>query len=627
MLDIRRPGVSCRGGCPRPSSVFPVLGLTGGALWSVVGAALMVPVASTLALAQAGPAATDRAKAPAVDRAATRAAATERAATKAAGTLSTYSCRVTEKGTGKPVVGATVMLTRFVFPDPATGDQRILQKTTHPTDADGRFRFTITPEQMAEPVLAVALRVEHPDYPPEDHYEYDFPRIRRHSGPGGSPPIAVEMSPGRPITGVVVTPDGRPASGVAVEASSFSSPESSAGDLVMTSRAATRTDGGGRFRLVVVTPGEVYLTLSPDRFAASVRKLDEGRRGDLGRFVLREGIVLKGKVVDAEGRPMAGVFVNAAGFAKEPAKDEILDEAAWGDQLGSLSQSAVTDARGEFATAPLPSGVYRILPVDRDRDALDGGTYRPLPAPFTWKRVTLKDGDTPPPVEIRAMPSVIVAARIRDNAGLPEKGGPFFLVGFLDPEGNGKSRGGPLEIPAVGKDTGRSWTGRARPGADGRIVVRVPRGLRSALLPLSDWSDVDHAPRYRIGGGGSWRRGPGVWLESVDRDIKDIEVVVYRSPTIFVRVVARDGSKIQRAQVTAGYADVGGPGADPTGLTDGPLEGAFREETDGRFRSLRLLPDEGVTVTASADGYRPRSETLKLAEGASKDLELVLDRR
>jgi hypothetical protein len=41
---------------------------------------------------------------------------------------------------------------------------------------------------------------------------------------------------------------------------------------------------------------------------------------------------------------------------------------------------------------------------------------------------------------------------------------------------------------------------------------------------------------------------------------------------------------------------------------------------------LEPAVDEPVTITALADGYQPRSETLKLPEGATKALVLVLEK-
>jgi hypothetical protein len=605
-----------------------------GGRWSLASAAAMVLAASAVALAQARPATTGDERVGPAGRAIAPAAAT-----KAAGDPARYTGRVIAKGTGRPVAGATVTVTRFVFPEPATGGKRILQTTRHPTDTSGRFQFTTTPEQMAEPDLAVLLRVEHPDYPPEDQFEYDFRLVRRDDGQGDRALSDIELSPGRPVTGVVVTPEGRPATGVVVRASSFFAPETRPGGLVIASNSETRTDGEGRFRLVVVTPGEVHLTLSPDEYAIEVRKLEEGRRGDLGRFILRPGIALRGKVVDAEGGPLAGVIVNAAGFRKEPGKDDILDESTWDNMLGSASRTAVADERGEFAFAPLPPGVYRVLPVDRDRDPLDGGQFRPVPVPFAWRKVTLNDGETPAPIEIRALPSVVVEARIRDSGGRPKAGFSIALSGSPDLDPRKKRQPDPLGLPEViGDAGGPEWRGQAWSDANGRIAVRAPRGLQSATLMLSAFEG--YAERFQIGKSAPLRRGPMAVLGSLDRDVRDIEVVAYQSPTLVVRAVAADGSRINEAKVEAAYgqprppdADAAAPDADAAGFDIQNLAESeflnlmFVPEDDGRFRSMGLLPDEVVTVTASADGYRPRSQTLKLAEGAVKELELILDKK
>ena len=50
----------------------------------------------------------------------------------------------------------------------------------------------------------------------------------------------------------------------------------------------------------------------------------------------------------------------------------------------------------------------------------------------------------------------------------------------------------------------------------------------------------------------------------------------------------------------------------------------FEEQEDGRFRSEQMLPDEEVTVTAHATGYKDATTKVKLAEGTTKDVEIVL---
>jgi hypothetical protein len=52
---------------------------------------------------------------------------------------------------------------------------------------------------------------------------------------------------------------------------------------------------------------------------------------------------------------------------------------------------------------------------------------------------------------------------------------------------------------------------------------------------------------------------------------------------------------------------------------------SFEEQEDGRFRSSQMFPDEEVTVSAHAEGYASKSEKVKLEEGTTKEIEIVLD--
>ena len=54
---------------------------------------------------------------------------------------------------------------------------------------------------------------------------------------------------------------------------------------------------------------------------------------------------------------------------------------------------------------------------------------------------------------------------------------------------------------------------------------------------------------------------------------------------------------------------------------------SFARQDDGRWRSSQLLPDEEFTVTVDAPGYEPKSEKLKLSEGAVKELEVRLKKK
>lgn len=67
-------------------------------------------------------------------------------------------------------------------------------------------------------------------------------------------------------------------------------------------------------------------------------------------------------------------------------------------------------------------------------------------------------------------------------------------------------------------------------------------------------------------------------------------------------------------------------GAGVAPVTDNGVQGdvSFDKQDDGRWRSSQLLPDEEFTLTLDAEGYRPKSEKLTLAEGAVKEIEWKL---
>src|SRR5581483_11153432 len=119
----------------------------------------------------------------------------------------------------------------------------------------------------------------------------------------------VDMRAAKEISGVVETPEGKPAAGVKVLA--YSNTDTPQG-FEYGSFTDTKTDANGRFRLWLTTPGPAVFWILPQEFAPSTHVLqDSNKRGDLGRFTLQPGLTIKGKVLDTQGKPVAGVFVEA----------------------------------------------------------------------------------------------------------------------------------------------------------------------------------------------------------------------------------------------------------------------------------------------------------------------------
>jgi len=52
----------------------------------------------------------------------------------------------------------------------------------------------------------------------------------------------------------------------------------------------------------------------------------------------------------------------------------------------------------------------------------------------------------------------------------------------------------------------------------------------------------------------------------------------------------------------------------------------MEKQEDGRWRSSQLLPDEEITVTINAEGYKPYTEKLKLGEGITKEIKGELEK-
>ena len=129
-----------------------------------------------------------------------------------------------------------------------------------------------------------------------------------------------------------------------------------------------------------------------------------------------------------------------------------------------IRRAAETDADGRFTFAPLPPGEYQVKPSETnfDGDRKIQWTHRPLPEVFAPTKLTIKEGETPAPLEIRALPSVVIEGRWVNSKGQPG-GGWSPLVG--------------------GKIDGSSWIAQAHVDAQGRFSAKVPHGLEEASSP------------------------------------------------------------------------------------------------------------------------------------------------
>jgi beta-lactamase regulating signal transducer with metallopeptidase domain len=516
----------------------------------------------------------------------------------ASGKSYSYTGRVFDKDTNKPIEGATVTVRRSIYGDHI--GMKIVQETKHKTNAEGKYSFTIPPEQAAERYLYIETEAEAPGYAPRSPEGYGFSMIVKNEKMGSRPWFEnLEMHPAKEIFGLVETPDGKPAAGIRVIA--YSNVDKRDG-FEYGSFAHSKTDASGRFRLWLITPGPAVFWILPKDYAPSTHLLpDSNKRGDLGRFTLQPGLVLKGKVLDTHGKPVAGVYVVAD---KRSGVEGLNLPVA--DQVRRV---AVSNDKGEFTMDPLPPGKFGVTPEefgwDPARDEWRSRPpERPVPGVFLRKPLTLKAGEQPEPLEIRAVPHVVIEAQYYNSKGKPTRGHAGHLFGQMD---------------------NAPWFGQCKMDGNGKMTILVPHGLTQARLGLS--TNEHGALRWRLKKGDPLSAKREIDFGTLDDDVKGIEIIHYVAPILIVDARDKDGKQIKdfRAKVT--YLS-GVRKREPGTRFRNDVQGDVYQEKqeDGRWRTEQMLPDEEVEVTVSAKGYKSYSEKLKLPEGTTKELSPVLEK-
>jgi beta-lactamase regulating signal transducer with metallopeptidase domain/protocatechuate 3,4-dioxygenase beta subunit len=519
---------------------------------------------------------------------------------KQSGETLNYRGTVKDKDTGKGIAGATVVVRRSLS---KSDGNRVLQETRHTTDAQGTYSFTIPPEQVAERYLYIELDVEHPSYATRAGFGYSLSMIRKNEKLNERPFFeTIEMRPAEPITGRVETPAGEPAAGVELLAYSRTD-KLTQGHFEYGSFARATTDADGKFRLPITTPGKGVYWVLPKTYAPQMHVLADGQRGDVGTITLHEGAAVTGRAFDVQGKPLAGLYVEARRDRNSGPDSEVLGQLMVSD---AITRTAETDADGRFTLDPLPPGSYRVMPTDFKRASSRSAGYirRALPGVFTPMKLTIELGEVPQPLEVRASPHVVIEGNWLDSKGQPKGGWGSSVFGKFD---------------------GSFWHEMTRPDNQGKFTLKVPHGLEDVQL---DISTNEHASsRHRIGKDGPLVAGRTVKLGTLDHDVKGIEIVRYVAPIIILNATTQSGQQIKGFKATVEYSETTGPDFDKrVHVVGGEKTTAIQDEQyDGRFRTSQLLPDSEVNVTVSADGFATASRKLSLPEGKIEEVTFVLE--
>lgn len=506
----------------------------------------------------------------------------------------TLTGRVIDKLTHGPVQGATVRVRREIY---SSTKHSVLEETEHLTDTNGQFIFGLTPEQSTNGSTYLNFEVTHPNYARRPWDGYSLAMIRKNQSLGELPFFqTLDLAPAEGISGQIVRPDGTPASGVKVltYSKAVKTDMSDYGSF-----ADTNTDASGSFQINVVKGGEAVLWLLPQDFVPSTHLIHQ-QRGDLGQFVLEDGVRLSGQVFDSDGSPVSHVWVNAelsGGPAKKPTGMPVAD---------AMVRSALTDAQGQFATGPLPVGDYDVLISETPRDNLaQDRTRYPVSDVFLHQKLQIQAGQATQSIEIRAAPQVVLGIQQLDGQGHPHK---------------------THEIPVSGRLGGTAWWGEGRPDQNGRVVVKVPQGLADVRIELM--VNEHQSTRYRWSNDSPWRNEHEMTAAILDHDTNEISVMYYTAPVLLVRAVADDGSAISNFKCQITYANDRKPYTQaPHWINGDSGDVNFDKQQDGRWRSQSLLPDEDFLLMVEAEGFQTWSQSINLAEGATREIEAGLQKQ
>jgi hypothetical protein len=465
-----------------------------------------------------------------------------------------------------------------------------LKITDHETGADGRYSFVVPPEEAALDLLYLEVEVHHPNFASHSRSGYSHAMIRKNLELGEDPFYAhIRLWPGEAITGTVVTPDGEPLADV--EVSIYASTNLSKKPF-RGSWDKVKTDAQGAFRIVPPTPGDGVLWIKPEKYAPQAHRLGD-RRGDWGKLTVQKGADLTGRVLDVQGAPVANVKLEARRNGDGEKPDEYLNQNAVAGQIG---RETVTGPGGEFTLASLPAGDYA-LELKSNTESYDPP---PLEQVFLRTNIAIVEGSQPKPLEIRAVPHVIVQGTYLDSAGKPRRGHEVRLFGRVDSD--------------------FYYTQSNSPGEDGKFEIRAPHGLEKAELDLI--TNEHSSLRWRMAHDQPLRRGRRPKFGTIEDDVRGFEIVRYHAPVVLVKPVDEAGAPLKDCTPVLKYTRME-EGEELTVYTTGSHVG-FEEQQDGRWRSEQLLPDEPTTVTVEKTGYSTTVQELSLPEGEEKSLTFVL---
>lgn len=394
------------------------------------------------------------------------------------------------------------------------------------TGADGAFRL---PSRAGRQTVLQAVAAGHV-------------RSRQLIQNGGS--VALLLEPAGEIAGRVLDGAGRPVAGAAVHASPVAwRPGLSMDNPVV----KTRADGG--FLLYGLPLGTCRLSVSRAGFAPASTVAEaaapDSRTGVT--IVLSAGKTASGRVVDEQGKPIAGAAVSLTSEEQSAAQE---------------SYQAVTDAAGAFHLDHLAAGRFRLQAA---RSGFAPASVPGIEIPDEPGEVSLE--------EIRMEAGAVIEGRVTDPRGAPVSQALVFAQkGEMPPSGDLPDESPALREPLM-------------TGLDGRFRLNdLPRGVAFDFQVRRD----GFAPANL----------PGVTAPTAE----PLRIELRPARRLTGRVLDADGAPLAGATVLP--IDTGA-GLGEISLSLGGMDGGRGgTDTEGFFTVSDLTPGVSSFVVR-ASGYRP----------------------
>ncbi len=189
---------------------------------------------------------------------------------------------VVQDGGGEPIVGATIDLNMpITWPRLAS---YVFEAGEVKTDENGRWTWDSAPKNLGN----LSMRVTHPDY------------LRGGGRPAAGMENVVVLRQGLRVSGRVLDSEGNPVEGAVAQLGL---------DRFGTGEPKATTNAEGRFAILNCKAGRSAVTVQASGLTPQVQEVTVAEETKALEFHLKPGHVLRGRVVDVDGKPIEGVLV------------------------------------------------------------------------------------------------------------------------------------------------------------------------------------------------------------------------------------------------------------------------------------------------------------------------------